>query len=40
MSPEQRCWLTARLGTDIKGLSGLLFSLGELDAEVGGVYVF
>lgn len=27
--------LTLRLGSDIKGLSGLLFSLGELDVRIG-----
>ena len=31
-------WLDARLGSDIKGLSGGLFSLGEVDARVGVSY--
>jgi hypothetical protein len=31
-------WLNARLGSDIKGLSGALFSLGELDARIGMSY--
>lgn len=31
-------WLDARLGSDIKGLSGGLFSLGEVDARVGVIY--
>ena len=34
------CWLSARLGSDIKGLSGLLLSLGELDGQVGVLYAF
>jgi hypothetical protein len=33
-----RWWLNARLGSDIKGLSGGLFSLGEVDARVGVSY--
>jgi hypothetical protein len=36
VSPHWR--LNARLGSDIKGLSGALFSLGELDARAGISY--
>lgn len=40
LSPHNHWRWNARLGSDIKGLSGLLFSLGELDLQIGGSYVF
>jgi hypothetical protein len=38
--PDRHWRLSARLGSDIKGLSGLLLSLGEVQAELGTTYVF
>jgi len=36
--PGAHWYVSARLGSSIKGLSGALFSVGEVDARVGVVY--